>query len=70
MAWCCSRPTPSCGSCRCSACCRSASSAETDPESGAPLTPMLGRKALLATGISAVLWVLFYVLIAFKVLDL
>lgn len=44
--------------------------AETDPESGAPLSPMLGRKALLATGIAAVLWVVFYVLIAFKILDL
>ncbi len=44
--------------------------AETDPESGAPLTPMLGRKALLATAIAAVLWVVFYLLIVFKVLDL
>ncbi len=44
--------------------------AEADPETGAPLTPMLGRKALLATGIAAVLWVVFYFLIAFKVLDL
>jgi predicted secreted protein len=44
--------------------------AATDPETGAPLSPMLGRKALLATGIAAVLWVLFYVLIKFKVLDL
>ncbi len=44
--------------------------AETDPDSGAPLTPMLGRKALLATAIAAVLWVVFYVLIAFKVVDL
>jgi predicted secreted protein len=34
--------------------------AERDPESGAPLTPMLGRKALIATGIAAVLWVGFY----------
>ncbi len=44
--------------------------AETDPESGAPLTPMLGRKALFATVIAAVLWVTFYALIVFKVLDL
>ena len=43
---------------------------ERDPDSGAPLSPMLGRKALIATGIAAVLWVVFYVLIAFKVLDL
>jgi len=44
--------------------------AETDPDTGAPLTPMLGRKALIATGIAAVLWVLFYALIALKVFDL
>ena len=44
--------------------------AESDPDTGAPLTPMLGRKALIATGIAAVLWVVFYVLIAFKVFDL
>ena len=44
--------------------------AERDPESGAPLSPMLGRKALLATGIAMVLWVVFYALIAFKVFDL
>jgi len=43
---------------------------ERDPDSGAPLNPMLGRKALFATGIAAVLWVVFYLLIAFKVLDL
>ncbi len=43
---------------------------ERDPDSGAPLSPMLGRKALIATGIAAVLWIVFYVLIAFKVLDL
>ena len=43
---------------------------ERDPESGAPLSPMLGRKALIATGIAIVLWVVFYTLIAFKVLDL
>ena len=44
--------------------------AETDPETGAPLSPMLGRKALIATGIAAVLWVMFYLLIRFKVFDL
>jgi len=43
---------------------------ERDPDSGAPLSPMLGRKALIATGIAAVLWVVFYILIAFKILDL
>lgn len=44
--------------------------AERDAETGAPLTPQLGRKALLATGIAMVLWVVFYALIAFKILDL
>ena len=44
--------------------------AERDPESGAPLSPMLGRKALIATGVAMVLWVGFYALIAFKVFDL
>ena len=39
--------------------------AERDPESGAPLTPMLGCKALIATGIAALLWALFYALISF-----
>ncbi|HEY0105133.1 MAG TPA: DUF1467 family protein [Rhizomicrobium sp.] len=43
---------------------------ERDPDSGAPLSPMLGRKALLATAIAAVLWIVFYLLIALKVLDL
>ena len=33
---------------------------ERDPDSGAPLNPMLARKALIATGIAAVLWVGFY----------
>ena len=44
--------------------------AGNDPESGAPLKPMLGRKALVATGIAAMLWCVFYALIMFKVLDL
>ncbi len=43
---------------------------ERDPDSGAPLSPMLGRKALIATGIAVVLWAIFYALIAFKILDL
>ncbi|HEY2034137.1 MAG TPA: hypothetical protein VGH02_10675 [Rhizomicrobium sp.] len=41
-----------------------------DPETGAPLSPMLGRKALIALGIATVLWIAFYALIAFKVVDL
>ena len=44
--------------------------AAVDPESGAPLSPMLGRKALVATGIAIVLWLIFYALIAFKIFDL
>jgi predicted secreted protein len=37
---------------------------ERDPESGAPLSPMLGRKALIASGVAAVLWVGFYAAIS------
>jgi predicted secreted protein len=35
--------------------------AERDPDSGAPLSPMLGKKALIASVVAAVLWVVFYV---------
>ena len=41
-----------------------------DPETGAPLNPMLGKKALFATGIAAVLWVGFYFAIGFGWLEL
>lgn len=44
--------------------------AERDPESGAPLNPMLGKKALIATVIAAVLWVGFYAVIGFGWLEL
>ena len=44
--------------------------AERDPMSGAPLSPQLGRKALLALGIAAALWLVFYALIALRILDL
>ena len=44
--------------------------AERDPMSGAPLSPQVGRKALLALGIAVVLWLVFYALIAFRILDL
>ena len=44
--------------------------AERDPESGAPLHPMLGTKALIATGIAAVLWIGFYAAISFGWLEL
>ena len=43
---------------------------EVDPETGAPLKPMLLRKAAIATAIAAALWVVFYALILFGVVDL
>jgi len=42
----------------------------TGPYSGAPLSPKLLLKAGIATAIAAVLWVGFYILIAFGVFDL
>jgi predicted secreted protein len=44
--------------------------AERDPDSGAPLNPMLGKKALYATGVAAVLWIGFYAAIGFGLLEL
>jgi len=44
--------------------------AERDPDSGAPLNPMLKKKALLATIIAAVLWIGFYASIRFGWLEL
>jgi predicted secreted protein len=41
-----------------------------DPETGAPLRPMLGRKALISTGLSAALWIGFYLAIHFGWLEL
>ena len=38
---------------------------ERDPDSGAPLNPMLKKKALIATGLAAVLWIGFYATIRF-----
>lgn len=43
---------------------------ECDPATGAPTSPHLGRKALYATVIAAVLWVGFYLCIALKLVDL
>ena len=43
---------------------------EVDPETGAPLKPMLLRKAGIATIIAAVMWAMFYALIALGVLEL
>jgi predicted secreted protein len=39
--------------------------AERDPESGAPLNPMLKKKAQIATVLAAILWVGFYATIHF-----
>jgi predicted secreted protein len=43
---------------------------ERDPDSGAPLSPMLGKKALIAVVIAAVLWAIFYAAIGFGWLEL
>jgi predicted secreted protein len=43
---------------------------EVDIETGAPKSPQLGRKMLIALGISVVLWVIFYVLITTGVFQL
>lgn len=37
---------------------------EVDAETGAPLKPMLWRKAMIATAVAAVLWLAFYALVA------
>jgi predicted secreted protein len=44
--------------------------AARDPDSGAPLNPMLGRKALIAAAVAAVLWLGFYAAIRFHWLEL
>jgi predicted secreted protein len=44
--------------------------AERDPDSGAPLSPQLGRKALIAAGVAAVLWLAFYAAIQLGWLEL
>jgi predicted secreted protein len=44
--------------------------AERDPDSGAPLSPMLGKKALIASGIAAILWAIFFAAIGFGWLEL
>jgi predicted secreted protein len=42
---------------------------EVDPETGAPLNPQFKRKALWATGIAAVAWVIFYLFVGFGWLE-
>jgi len=41
-----------------------------DPQTGAPLKPHLLRKAGIATAAAMVLWVIFYALILFQVVNL
>jgi len=41
-----------------------------DPDTGAPLSPRIGTKVLIALGIATVLFVIFYALIATGVLQL
>lgn len=43
---------------------------ERDPESGAPLQPMLKKKMLWSTAIAAVVWAVFYAAIGFGWLEL
>ena len=43
---------------------------EVDPETGAPLNPNFKRKAIWATGVAAVLWLVFYFAIGFGWLEL
>jgi len=43
---------------------------DVDPQTGAPLRPRLALKALIATGIASVLWMIFYVLILTGALNL
>ena len=44
--------------------------AERDPDSGAPLNPMLKKKALIASVIAVVLWAVFYALVGFGWLEI
>jgi predicted secreted protein len=41
-----------------------------DPQTGAPLNAHLLRKAGYATAIAAVLWLIFYLLVVLRVVDL
>ena len=41
-----------------------------DPETGAPLKPMLGRKLTISAVVATLLWVAFYILIRMHVVDL
>ena len=41
-----------------------------DPETGAPLSPRIGTKALIALGIATVLWLIFYAVIRSGIVQL
>jgi predicted secreted protein len=43
---------------------------DVDPESGAPLSPRIGTKALIALGIATVLFVIFYAVIQTGIVQL
>jgi predicted secreted protein len=43
---------------------------DVDPETGAPVSPQIVLKAVIATAIAVVIWLAFYALILFKVFDL
>jgi predicted secreted protein len=43
---------------------------ELDPETGAPLQPMLKKKMLWATAVAALVWAVFYAVIGFGWLEL
>jgi predicted secreted protein len=45
-------------------------SGNVDEDSGAPARPYIFRKFLIAGAIASVLWIVFYALILFKVVDL
>ncbi len=43
---------------------------ERDPDTGAPLNPMLKKKMIWASGIALVVWAVFYAFIGFGWLEL
>lgn len=43
---------------------------EEGHEAGAPANPMIGRKALITTGVAALVWVAIYFALEYKVIPL
>ena len=41
-----------------------------DPDSGAPANPRLGLKLAVASAVAALIWAIFYALIALRVINL